>query len=203
MRANSQPESQRRRLVFRVYNYADVSQQALGTSEKVAGAIFANAGVETAWVDCPLSKEEFRQYPGCQSEMRATDVVLRILPGSMAKRLQVWGEPLGFGQACPEAEPACEVSVFYDEVEKLARSGYRADLILGHVIAHEAGHVLLGAGHSQDGIMRAQWSSDDLQLISCGALLNFTNAQSSEIRDSVSRRAAPEVLAEESAASVK
>lgn len=201
MQSSSRPEGLGKRLVFRVYDYAHVNRRELGAAEGVAREIFADAGVETAWVDCPLSKEESRQYEyrGCQSEMGAEDVVLRILPGSMAKRLQVGGEPLGFGQDCPEAEPACEASVFYDEVEKLARSGYRADLILGHVIAHEAGHVLLGAGHSRDGIMRAQWSGHELQLISWGMLLNFTNTQSRSIRDSISRRATVQVSLAESA----
>jgi hypothetical protein len=32
-----------------------------------------------------------------------------------------------------------------------------AGVLLGFVMAHELGHVLLGAGHTPDGVMQAAW----------------------------------------------
>jgi hypothetical protein len=149
------------KLTLRVYNYAKIDPASLAQSEKVAAAIFENVGVEILWVDCPLSQAKFRAYPACQSDMGTNDLVVRILPHFMAEKLHAAGEPLGCAQSCPENELACELTVFYHRVDELATNGYRADLILGHVIAHEVAHVLIGSGHSEGGIMRGKWSRYD------------------------------------------
>jgi hypothetical protein len=179
-------------LTLHVYNYAKIDPVSLARSEQVAGAIFENVGVEIRWVDCPLSQAQSWAYPACQPDMGTTDFVVKILPRHMAMRLQslhTTREALGFARPCPENEPACELTVLYHRVDELmATKGYRADLVLGHVIAHELAHVLIGPGHSQAGIMRGNWSDDELQRISLGRLLEFTNDQSSRLRSTVLRR---------------
>jgi hypothetical protein len=181
------------RLTLRVYNYARLDAASLAGSERVADAILENLGIATAWVDCPLSEKTFRAYPACQSEMGTTDLVLRILPRRMAIKLRRHEESLGFAQACPDSEPACELNVFYHRIEDLAAKGYRADRILGYVIAHEIAHVLIGAGHSEEGIMRGEWTPTDLQRLSWGLSLDFTTDQSRRMRHAVVRRMAPPV----------
>ncbi len=179
-------------LTVRVYDYAGVNPASLAQSEKVAAEIFQNLGIDLTWVDCPLSKAQFLTYPACQSRMGTTDLVLRILPHRMAAKVPTRGEPLGFAQPCSASEPACELTVFYYRVDELATDGYRADRVLGHVVAHEMAHVLIGAGHSQVGIMRGEWSRDDLQRISRGLLLDFTGEESTKLRNAVLlRRSAP------------
>jgi hypothetical protein len=45
-------------------------------------------------------------------------------------------------------------------------------IILGHAMAHELGHLLLGTNsHSSDGLMRAQWNRGDLAEAARGNLL--------------------------------
>jgi hypothetical protein len=53
--------------------------------------------------------------------------------------------------------------ILYSRIETLAADG-DASLsdILGHAMAHEIGHLLLGPGHSQVGIMQAEWTREDL-----------------------------------------
>jgi hypothetical protein len=54
--------------------------------------------------------------------------------------------------------------------------------ILGSVIAHEMGHLLLGSNaHAISGIMRAQWGIDELLRIIMGALV-FLPEQSKRMR---------------------
>jgi len=65
----------------------------------------------------------------------------------------------------------------------------KADLsipeVLGHVIAHELGHILLGPGaHSRSGIMRA---SLDLEWLRIGGLW-FTASEARAIREKLARR---------------
>ena len=179
------------RLTLRVYNYARIDRQILGGAEKVATEVFERLGVQIAWVDCAVSQTESPAYPACQSEMGMADLVLRILPQRMVDRVHASEDALGFAQPCPESEAACELSVFYSRVDKLAGSnGYRAERILGYVIAHEAAHILMGAGHSDLGIMRGEWSPNCLQRISWGMAVDFTKEQSRELRYVVVRRAA-------------
>jgi hypothetical protein len=61
-------------------------------------------------------------------------------------------------------------------------------VILGHVIAHEVGHLLLGTNsHSQDGIMSAEWSGSELRRLAKGALL-FTASEPMRIRTELASR---------------
>ena len=178
------------RSIIRVYNYARVDPGLLEGAKKVAAIIFENVGVQTAWVDCSVSPEGFQSpaYAACQSPMGPADLVLRILPQRMAEKLRSSEEALGSAQLCRESEPACELIVFSSRIDDLASKGYRAERILGHVIAHEVAHVLIGAGHSDEGIMRGEWSRHDLQCISWGLALHFTKAQSTQLRSAVLRR---------------
>ena len=180
------------KLSLRVYNYARIDPASLAISEQVAAEVFQNVGVAIIWVDCPLSQAQFAKYPACQVGMGTTDLVLKILPRYMAMKLAARDEPLGFAKPCPESESACELNVLYHRVDELATYGYRADRILGHVIAHEVGHVLLGSGHSYVGIMHREWSRYNLQRISWGLLLDFTDDQSRQLRSAVLRRAKPQ-----------
>jgi hypothetical protein len=179
------------RLTLRVYNYARIDAGLLDAAEKVASGIFEKVGVRSAWVGCAVAPAEGEAYRACESEMGTADIVLRILPQGMAKKLHASQEALGFAQACPESEPACELSVFYSRVDRLAAEGYRADRILGYVMAHEVGHILMGAAHSEEGIMRGEWSRDDLQRISWGLALDFSKNQSKQVRLAVRKRTRP------------
>lgn len=176
------------KLILRVYNYARIDPASLALSEKVASAIFENVGVEVLWMDCSVSRPPSRADPACESGMGPIDLVLRILPRHMAIKLAARDEPLGSAQTCTESEPACELTVFYHQVDELAVKGYRADRVLGYVFAHEAAHVLLGPSHSEEGIMRGEWTRDDLQRISWGMRLGFTTDQSHQLHNAVLRR---------------
>ena len=58
----------------------------------------------------------------------------------------------------------CFADLFYEPMEKLASSdGTNVASLLGHVAAHEIGHLLLGTNsHAVRGIMQARWRSDVL-----------------------------------------
>jgi len=75
----------------------------------------------------------------------------------------------------------------YPRVLELASNGSATvGLVLGHVIAHELGHLLLQrATHSAAGLMRATL---DLQLAQQGRLL-FTAAEGQAIRAAIARNA--------------
>ena len=70
--------------------------------------------------------------------------------------------------------------VLYKRVEQLT-GGNGVDLanVLAIAMAHELGHLLLPGGrHSQDGLMRPNWTKKDLQLAQRGRL--FYRAEDGE-----------------------
>ena len=69
------------------------------------------------------------------------------------------------------------VWVFFDQVETHAER-HHVDIsrLCGFVMAHEIGHLLLPAGHSDRGVMQAKW---DLRY---GLPDHFTDAQADAIR---------------------
>jgi predicted SprT family Zn-dependent metalloprotease len=59
--------------------------------------------------------------------------------------------------------------------------------VMGGVVAHEIGHLLLGShAHASTGIMRAQWRGEDLHKLVKGELL-FTAEQAAQMRTTVAR----------------
>jgi hypothetical protein len=182
-------------LSLRVYNYAHIDRGILSQAENVTGAIFENLGIRLVWSDCPASPALIHAYPNCPTDLGMGDLVLRILPNSMAAKLPGSDETLGFAYPCPDNEPACELNVAYQHVDEVVAYGYRADRVLGYVIAHEIAHALIGPGHSSEGIMRAQWSRDDLERMRWGLRLEFTSEQSMRLRSAVLRRRKASLLA--------
>lgn len=176
------------KLTLRVYDYVAVDPEVLARAQRITEAIFEETGIEITWMDCTPLRGEFRPHETCPSDMGASDLVLRLLPHRMAVKLAAPNEPLGFAQQCPETEPACELTVFYFRLEDLAAEGHRPELILGHVIAHEVAHVLIGPGHSEVGVMRREWSRVELRRMSLGLQLGFTSEQSKQLQDAVLRR---------------
>ncbi len=177
------------RIGLRIYNYAHIPQALLTRAEGEAAAILHRAGVETDWVDCPLSAAELDRFPGCRQPMSSSDFALRILPDAMTSKAPASGDALGFALPCAAADTGCYANIFYDRVASSATEGeLSAYQILGHAMTHEIGHLLLGSdSHSRTGIMRAHWNPRDLRMIATSSL-DFTPAQRELIRAALQMR---------------
>jgi hypothetical protein len=71
----------------------------------------------------------------------------------------------------------------------LAESGGASRaLLLGHVMAHEIGHLLLGVNsHANTGLMHVPWDRDQREKAYLGTLL-FTNKEAEQIRHQAAAR---------------
>jgi hypothetical protein len=87
------------------------------------------------------------------------------------------------------SEGGIYATIYYPRVDEYAKAGSAThSQILGHAIAHEMGHLLLGpVPHARFGIMRGAWKAEDLQSITMGAFL-FSPHQSALIRQTAMRR---------------
>ena len=71
----------------------------------------------------------------------------------------------------------CYADLFYEPLEQLHQSdGTDIASLLGHVAAHEIGHLLLGTNsHSGAGIMHAHWTAEELAKAKLGGLVFLEN----------------------------
>ncbi len=167
-----------------MYDYAQVSARTLSRAQHVAGRIIQDAGVGTTWSNCRLSDVDPRvSNPGCNKPVRSADVVLRLLSEWMAKPTGTRRSVFGF------AQPPRIASVFFDRVEDMAESDTQKPyVILGHTLAHELGHLLLGRNsHSRKGIMQLPWDKDELKRAEEGRLL-FTSGEAERMCSQVLER---------------
>jgi hypothetical protein len=156
-----------------VLNNADVPAPIVAGARTAAQTIFTSAGIEIHWADA--------QFVRAQCQSLKTVYSIRIVNSATP---HVAGDTLGF--AFTETRVA---SVLYPAVDDFARAG-RADVrrILGAVMAHELGHLLMGTTvHSLRGVMQATF---DLTLAEQG-LLEFTPDEASAMRSRLNSPARP------------
>ena len=68
------------------------------------------------------------------------------------------------------------------------RRGFEHGRILGHLMAHELGHLMLGVGsHSARGIMHVPWHIEELEIISQGLML-FEPSEGKRMRTNIRAR---------------
>jgi hypothetical protein len=119
--------------------------------------------------------------------MGGAEFTIKILSAAEAQLIAMHRDDLGQALECIGDHSGCSAYVFYREVRELARDGDVSESqLLGHALAHEIGHLLLGArSHSVNGIMRAHWHQEELYTIA-RAYLFFTDEQSKRMRAEVS-----------------
>jgi hypothetical protein len=176
-----------------VYNYAAIPPDVLAQTEAESARIYQLGGIEIQWLDCPLSPAEANRFPACQVPPGPTRLALRILSQSMADRLRQAQDSFGFALYPDDGSFATIANVFAHDAEQLAnRRGMRQGVVLGDLVTHELGHLLLGSGsHSSSGIMYVPWHLKELELITLG-LMVFMPQEAERIRTNIRARAARE-----------
>ena len=112
----------------------------------------------------------------------------------MAKRVGLHYSHFGFGLPAAGDGFGYIAKVFYHRVGELtlSRGDEERPIILGHMLAHEMGHLLLGLdSHSDTGIMHVPWEREELDQARFNSLL-FTPEQVKQIRQQVLDRLAAE-----------
>jgi len=179
------------RITVFVYNYAAIPSDVLTQTESEADRIYRLGGIEIQWLDCPLSPEQASQFPACELPPGPTRLALRVLSRSMAERLRRVTDSLGFAMIPEDGSFATVANVFSYDADRLAdRRKMRYGVLLGHLSAHELGHLLLGGGsHSSHGIMHVPWRLNTLETMAQGSM-TFTPEQAEKMRTNIQARMA-------------
>ena len=159
---------------IQIYDYADIGPQTLRSVSLKAESILARTGMSVQVVVCSGSAAV-----GCESQPLQVHerIAIQILAGE-CKSPQSVARPV-LGRAVASQDGGTLATVFLQSVhDQAAVSGVSLDVVLAHVAAHEAGHLLLGtrAPHASHGLMKAHWAGNDYIAMS-QELLRFTPEQ--------------------------
>jgi len=154
---------QRRSITVRVYDYASIDESLLVQARAVAERLLSDVGVDSNWEQCRTSEAGQNLDTSCQHRADETVLQLRIQPNRAAKKLKLTGCAMGYAVPPPD-QYGVIAGVFLERMRRVARSeGRDLHVLLGHVMAHELGHLLMGSSeHDSRGIMRRRWNSRDL-----------------------------------------
>ena len=179
------PAPTRPAVTISVYDYSHVPAEFLAAAEGDAGRIFRQVGVETFWINC-LPKPEKIEIPTCYS-VDATHLMMKILPRAVNAHVRDRKDVLG-DALVDEKGVGFYAYAFYDSVQRVAEEHRLGHTLLGGVLAHEIGHLLLGSkSHTVSGIMSAHWNGNELRRISEGTMF-FTPSHFRMLRDRVGSR---------------
>ncbi len=196
--AAARPLDNETTFIIHVRNYAEPGAKELAEAELFAAGVFRQAGIATRWVEDGDASDASTLSSAVENLNNHCNIYVAIQSQMMTDRLTVPNNAMGLA---PGSGPDRKlVYVFYDRAKDLARRqvadkvrglvAVRAGIsqILGEMIAHEIGHVLLNLpSHTDTGIMRGYWDLKDLQLVAYGSLL-FTEQQAEVIQVEVARR---------------
>ena len=163
-------------------------------AQQKAAAIFGKAGIDVEW-------RRFSRATGADAPSAHDAAGRAVLPlnlillaekayPTMTKYLGLPKTAMGFALTRPDGKSHGDTAyVFVNKVEELIHPDPFAKLgtVLGHMIAHELGHLLLGRGHSHSGLMSAEVAERTLKLAGAGRL-HFTRKQVKRLRQSVGER---------------
>jgi hypothetical protein len=175
-------------ITVRIHNYAQVESSVLVKAERTTDDILNEAGVHVVWLDCWA-----RQIPAkervCEIPMGSTDLILNLLPQSMSRRFHMRIGALGVALEDAAGGVGSDAWIFCDLVKDAGAHGQlNQPVLLGTVIAHELGHLLLSTNsHSAFGLMRENWSGKELSAVERRAMY-FSSSESERIRQAVIAR---------------
>jgi hypothetical protein len=158
-----------------VYNFVGAPPLILAGAERQANRVLATASAQALWIDCLDSHLTTADRALCKVGWTAQTPGLRLIRG------------VNKSQQTEFAETAIPVlsTIYYERVQRRAEldnAPYELPVLLGCVIAHELGHLLLNnPGHSASGIMQPSWGARQIQE-ALNDQLQFTRAQSVAIQ---------------------
>ena len=134
-----------------VYDFGGVATPVLKRAQRLVSGVFTEAGVDVRWLDQAGFASAIPTDPVDRKRFAGSTVQVRLVPPAMHRALGLNQDALGTagsGTGC--------VWISVAGIQEAARLS-NADVsdVLGYVIAHEIGHVLLPLGwHAVAGLMQ-------------------------------------------------
>jgi hypothetical protein len=161
-------------LTVLVYNFVEVPPATLDSAQRHAEKILGGAGAKITWIACPIDSAS--SVPDlCRDGWSMQRPGLRLIAGENKYQTAQFGYT-----AIPNLS-----TIYYQRVVNRAHRDNvdsSVSILLGCVIAHELGHLLLRQpGHSATGIMQPSWGPAQMREALTGNLL-FTKSEAVRIQ---------------------
>jgi hypothetical protein len=157
--ADDRAQSSAVNLTVSVFNDANVEPFVWSQAQSRATEIMQRSGISLTWLDCG-SPASPRPDLNCSALSYPAHLSVRVVPKISPVKVDI------FGQSFQDAAGEGNYALVYYAGMKAFRSATAvpAGELLGCVIAHELGHLLLGtASHSPTGLMSGVWQDPELQ----------------------------------------
>jgi hypothetical protein len=145
-------------LTVRLYNSSRIPADELGAARDVADAILRDTGIDVVFRPCGPSAGG---TDSCDEPLKRSEVVVRIIDAPTFNAT-LHPDAYGVTYIVKDINRGWLATVFSDRIGAAAeRVGVEPGTLLGRVMAHEIGHLLLGIDyHGPVGVMRAEWTDD-------------------------------------------
>lgn len=173
-------------ITVRVNNLARVNPDTLTGAIGQARMVFRKAGIETVWRIC--SDNSNARPPECRAALGLTELAFNVV----SRRKPVKGE-LGFttcAQVFEDKRGLGKYGVIYADCleNMLGVGGLLPSVMLGYLLTHEIGHLLLPAeDHAPNGVMRPVLRPEEWRLAMIGHLV-FLPHQGEGLRTEIRAR---------------
>jgi len=177
-------------VTVRIHDYVHLKGESLSNAQEIVTQTYKRAGVGIEWMGVmrPDTDRAVHAAAGEKSRVAVAQLTINILTPAMAKRGHVADGVLGFVAVPPEGGMGRIGYVVYERVREVAAGGGATESdILGVVIAHDIGRLILGAGSgTHAGLMNRQWDRRDLARVN-PLVLEFTSPEIDRIRTTLER----------------
>lgn len=177
-------------ITIHVYDYAGIQPGALAEAQHSAERTLGAVGIAVRWRNCLVAASGVPDSSTCGSGTEdPTHFVVSMLPEHMAQKISPLPQQFGMAVTGQPGGFPTHAYVFFDRIRDFAKGEMGPwNQLLGTVIAHEVGHLLLGvSSHFPVGIMRGQWRLGEMKQAFRGAM-TFTPEQAGKMRGDVQRR---------------
>jgi hypothetical protein len=147
-------------LIIRIYDSVGLTSDRLATARHAVSAVLKPGGIDITWRDCRRPRPD-AAGSSCNGPLEPTEVIVRVVN---ARSTQA-DDRLGYSSVDVQHHDDCLATVFADRIDAMAsRTQSDSGSLLGHVMAHEIGHLLMGTStHSPIGLMRERFSDDEVR----------------------------------------
>ena len=163
-----------------VCNVGQIPAAKVEHAEAEAAYVFQGMDIEIRWMECDAADKGVR--PDFIVRVQMGGKAVKAGPVSLEAMGRAFMDEKGYGFMADAYFGAIrDLTVTYPFAS--------GDQLLGYVISHELGHLLIGAGHRPNGIMRASLGKSELEELN-RRHLKFNEWEQGMIRKSLAARKA-------------
>jgi hypothetical protein len=165
-----------------VCNLGDVRGSVITGAKAETELVYRSAGATIVWHDCEA-------FPPPAGQTHDPWFVIRLRTDKPPQKVGAASLDV-MGNAFVEEHGGYMADAYLQAIQATSELHHGdPSVLLGFVMAHELGHLLLGAGHTPDGVMQAAWGQKQIDAWLQG-WLKFNEQSAARIRHALEARTA-------------